>query len=45
MIRKGNKNQEQKKTIKNLNMVNGKMELIKLMEEFMQSIFLKTIVQ
>ena len=45
MIRKGNKNQEQKKTLKNLNMVNGKMELIKLMEEFMQSIFLKTIVQ
>ena len=45
MIRKGNKNQEQKKTLKNLNMVNGKMELIKLVEEFMQSIFLKTIVQ
>ena len=45
MIRKGNKNQEQKKTLKNLNMVNGKMELIKLMEELMQSIFLKTIVQ
>ena len=45
MIRKGNKNQEQKKTLKNLNMINGKMELIKLMEEFMQSIFLKTIVQ
>ena len=45
MIRKGNKNQEQKETLKNLNMVNGKMELIKLMEEFMQSIFLKTIVQ
>ena len=45
MIRKGNKNQKQKKTLKNLNMVNGKMELIKLMEEFMQSIFLKTIVQ
>ena len=45
MIRKGNKNQEQKKTLKNLNMLNGKMELIELMKEFMQSIFLKTMVQ
>ena len=44
MIRKGNKNQEQKITLKNLNMVNGKMELIELMEEFIQSIFLKTMV-
>ena len=44
MIRKGNKYQEQKKTLKNLNMVNGKMELIELMEEFIQSIFLKTMV-
>ena len=45
MIRKGNKNQEQKKTLNNLNMLNGKMELIELMKEFMQSIFLKTMVQ
>ena len=44
MIRKGNKNQEQKKTLKNLKLVNGKMELIELMEEFIQSIFLKTMV-